>query len=77
MHLAFIRVLKQGTPPADLAAACCVAVRKLACNDELCAEVAEEGGVQLAIQVGPHIPLPEHLCTLCALCDRGDSCNWG
>jgi hypothetical protein len=56
VHLAFIRVLKREKPPADLAAACCVAVRKLACNDELCAELAGDGGVQLAIQVRHPLP---------------------
>ena len=52
LHLEFVKVLGSSLGDQEAAAACCSAIRKLACNDELCSEVARAGAVQMALEVG-------------------------
>lgn len=51
-----LSILKQGhlTDPATVAAVC-AAAKKLAANEDICKELAEEGAVQITMQVHPHI----------------------
>ena len=49
-----LSILKQGhlTDPATVAAVC-AAAKKLAANEEICKELAEEGAIQTTMQVHP------------------------
>lgn len=52
--LLLLSILKRGhlSAPATVAAIC-AAVKKLAANEDICKELAEEGAVQATMQVGP------------------------
>lgn len=61
--LLLLSILKQGhlSDPATVAAVC-AAIKKLAANEDICKELAEEGAVQATMQVYTYACMQAKLC---------------
>ena len=56
VHMILLAVLKRdSSPPVDVSAAACAAIKKVAVNDEICNEIADAGGVSLCLKVIPFV----------------------